>query len=151
MEHCHDHHGFHRPWRLFHIVGLAIGGVVVASIFALAFGWLVMLLWNWLMPMLFGLKLITYWQAFGILVLSKLVFSGIGGHRPHRGHGFRHHKRPWSHNDDWFTSPGGDRRNWVYYREYWKERGKTDFEAYLKETGRGNAGHEDEERMDVRE
>ncbi len=141
MGHFHDDHQFHhRPWRIFRILGLAVAGVVVASLFALLFGWLVMLLWNWLMPMLFGLKIITYWQAFGIIVLSKLIFSGFGGHSGFHGHRFHgHHNKPWSIDDDWFRAPGGDRSNWRYYREYWKTRGKTDFEAYLRETGRVSA------------
>jgi len=46
--------------------------------FALAFGWFVMLLWNWLMPAIFGLGAITYWQAFGLVVLAKLIFGAVG-------------------------------------------------------------------------
>ncbi|MBK6526662.1 MAG: hypothetical protein IPG07_14625 [Crocinitomicaceae bacterium] len=38
----------------------------------------VMLLWNWLMPTLFGLTIITFWQALGILILSKILFGGHG-------------------------------------------------------------------------
>jgi hypothetical protein len=48
------------------------------------FGFLVMSLWNWLGPAVFGLQAITFWQALGILVLSKLLFGGFGG-RPRRG------------------------------------------------------------------
>jgi len=44
----------------------------------------VMLLWNWLMPILFGLTIITLWEALGILILSKILF---GGHMGKRGHG----------------------------------------------------------------
>jgi hypothetical protein len=40
-------------------------------------GFLVMGLWNWLMPALFGLKLITYWQAVGLLIFSKILFGGF--------------------------------------------------------------------------
>jgi len=35
----------------------------------------VMLLWNWLMPVLFGIHAITFWQALGLLVLSRLLFG----------------------------------------------------------------------------
>jgi len=53
--------------------------------FGLAFlalvGWVVMSLWNWLMPALFGLPAIGYWQAWGILILSKILFGAFhGGH-----------------------------------------------------------------------
>jgi hypothetical protein len=43
------------------------------------FGYIVMLLWNWLMPEIFGLKTLTYWQAWGILALSCILFGRIGG------------------------------------------------------------------------
>ena len=49
-------------------------------------------LWNWLMPAIFGLHVITYWQALGLLGLSWLLFGGPrllpgggrGGHWRHR-------------------------------------------------------------------
>ena len=41
------------------------------------FGWVVMLLWNWLMPEIFGLKQISYWQGWGLLVLSSILFKGF--------------------------------------------------------------------------
>ena len=36
-----------------------------------------MLLWNWLMPEIFGLKELTYWQAWGLMILSCILFKGI--------------------------------------------------------------------------
>jgi len=55
-------------------------------------GFVVMGLWNWLMPSLFGLKLISYWQAMGLLILSKILFGGLRGPRGRSGyrlHGMR--------------------------------------------------------------
>jgi len=46
---------------------VAIGGAVV------------MLLWNWLMPALFGLPQVGFWQALGLLALSRILFGGFGG------------------------------------------------------------------------
>jgi hypothetical protein len=46
-------------------------------------GEIVMHLWNWLLPVLFGWPLITFWQALGLLVLCRILFGGHGGHRPH--------------------------------------------------------------------
>lgn len=43
------------------------------------FGWVTMSLWNWLIPVLFAGPVITFWQAMGLLVLSKILFSGFGG------------------------------------------------------------------------
>ena len=41
-------------------------------------GAVVMLLWNWLMPAIFGLITISFWQALGILVLCRLLFGSFG-------------------------------------------------------------------------
>lgn len=61
--------------------------ILLMFLFISIFGLALMLLWNWLLPEIFGLKSISYSQAIGLLVLSKLVFSGIGrGHGPHPGH-----------------------------------------------------------------
>lgn len=55
------------------------------------FGWIVMALWNCLMPDLFGLSAISFWQAAGLLLLCKILFGGLGaGHHGH-GHGNCHH------------------------------------------------------------
>ena len=49
-------------------------------------GFIVMQLWNWLLPALFGWHLITFWQALGLLALSRILFGGWGGssHGPGR-------------------------------------------------------------------
>lgn len=68
-------------------VGKIIKGVlvVIVTIVAIAvFGLVVKSLWNWLMPALFALPVITFWQAVGLLVLSKILFGGFRG-RPGRG------------------------------------------------------------------
>jgi hypothetical protein len=64
--------------------------VIFAPLFIALFGFFVMHLWNWLMPALFGWHLITFWQAIGILILSKILFGGFrggrrGGHMHWRG------------------------------------------------------------------
>ncbi|HEX4021764.1 MAG TPA: hypothetical protein VHX63_11495 [Acidobacteriaceae bacterium] len=57
--------------------------VVVASV---VLGFVVMGLWNWLMPVLFGWHRITFWQGLGLFILSKILFGGF-----HRGPGHRNH------------------------------------------------------------
>jgi hypothetical protein len=63
------------------------------------FGSIVMLLWNALLPAVLGVSAITFWQALGILVLSKILFGGFsGGHGHHRPHGHGHDMRgKWMH------------------------------------------------------
>ena len=60
--------------------GIGFGILGIGLVFL--FGWVVMLLWNWLMPDIFGLKRLTYWQAWGLLVLCHILFKGFGS-----GHG----------------------------------------------------------------
>ncbi len=54
-------------------------GIVGIAIFSAIGGGVVMLLWNWLAPELFGLRTITFWQAFGLLALCRILFGGFGG------------------------------------------------------------------------
>lgn len=64
--------------------------ILIIPLVALAialFGWVTMSLWNWLVPELFGGPAVTFWQALGLLVLSKILFSGFGkGGGYYRGH-----------------------------------------------------------------
>lgn len=41
--------------------------------------WAVNALWNGLMPSIFGLPEITYWQALGLMVLCWILFGGLRG------------------------------------------------------------------------
>jgi hypothetical protein len=48
------------------------------AVFTWIGGEVVMLLWNWLAPTLFGLRQITFWQAVGLLALCRILFGGFG-------------------------------------------------------------------------
>jgi len=85
-------------------IGFGILGIGLAFIF----GWVVMLLWNWLMPDIFGLKRLTYWQAWGLLILSHILFKSFGS-----GHG----------------AGGSDRKRRRHLRRYMHEE-----QAAVKET-----------------
>lgn len=60
----------------------AVGFVLLAVVGVFVFGSVVMLLWNALMPVLFHLPLVTFWQALGLLLLTKILFSGFRGGGP---------------------------------------------------------------------
>lgn len=75
--------------RVFAIIGMAIGGVIIAGLMALLFGFVVMWLWNWLMPEIFALPMITFWQAWGLVVLSHILFKSFPQNKNH------------SHDDHW--------------------------------------------------
>ncbi len=61
--------------------------ILAALVFGALFAGGVMYLWNWLMPDLFGLSTIGYWQAIGLLVLSKILFSRWSAGSSHKGCG----------------------------------------------------------------
>jgi hypothetical protein len=55
------------------LVGIGMA-IVAFFVFVLIFRWI----WNGVVPNVFGLKTITFWQALGILILASILF---GGHR----------------------------------------------------------------------
>jgi hypothetical protein len=123
------HEGWHgRPPALrgLRIAGMVVLGVIGACAFALAFGWVVMLLWNWLMPAIFGLGTIGYWQAFGLVVLAKLLFGRMGG--PHGG---PKHRPPWK-GGPWekYGDHGHSREDWKWFRDFWEREGRAQFEHF---------------------
>ena len=56
---------------------LAIFGMLL---FVFIGGEIVLHLWNWLLPPLFEFRPINFWQALGILLLSRILFGGFGFH-----------------------------------------------------------------------
>ena len=58
--------------------------LLIGALFVAVAGFVVMSLWNGLMPAIFGLPPIGFWQAMGLLILSKILFGGFRGGRPGR-------------------------------------------------------------------
>ncbi len=63
--------------RVIFIAPLAILGMLL---FVVIGGEVVLHLWNWLLPPLFGWREITFWQALGLLALCRILFGGFGFH-----------------------------------------------------------------------
>lgn len=57
-------------------IGTVFVGILIAAATAFILGLLVMWMWNWLMPILFGLETINYIQGWGIMFLCGLLFKG---------------------------------------------------------------------------
>ncbi|MGX1928292.1 hypothetical protein [Flagellimonas sp. 2504JD4-2] len=110
-----------KGFKIFFMVVFFIGLVFLA-------GYVLMHLWNWLMPDLFGLTTIGYWQALGLMLLAKIIF-GFGNHSSKHG-GHKKHKKhkKW----DRFCDPKNGDSDWRYYDQYWKEEGKASFNAYVE-------------------
>jgi hypothetical protein len=70
--------------------GVKIGMIAVVAITVC--GFVVMGLWNWLAPAIFGFRTIDFWQALGLIILSKILFGGFrgrGGYGGRWGHRMR--------------------------------------------------------------
>jgi len=52
---------------------LSVIGILMLAV--ILFGYPTMLLWNWLMPHLFNLPYITFWQACGVNLLASILFK----------------------------------------------------------------------------
>ena len=63
--------------RRFRFVGVRI--LVFGIVFAGIVGLITLALWNALMPPILGLPAINFWQALGLLLLSRLLFGRFGG------------------------------------------------------------------------
>ena len=89
-----------RAYRTFYFGKYIVFGIALLALFT----YVVMLLWNWLVPELFSGPVLSYWQTLGVLVLSKILFTGLGhGHR--NDHYLKH--RTWDHSQR---------------REYWRKK-----------------------------
>ncbi len=78
-----------RKWIFFvappaFVLFVAVGGVVV------------MLLWNWLLPPLFALPRVGFWQALGLLALARILFGSLGMGGGSRGRSHRRHAERWA-------------------------------------------------------
>src|ERR1700674_3244225 len=78
--------------RWIFLAPLAILGIFL---FIAIGGEIVLHLWNWLLPPLFGWRQITFWQALGILVLCRILFGGWGSHGSGRSNFRRRMKERW--------------------------------------------------------
>ena len=66
------------------------GKAVLVVVAIAVLGWVVMSLWNWVIPALFvGARVIDFTHALGLLILSRILFGGF------RGHGGWRERRRW--------------------------------------------------------
>ena len=59
---------------LIEILGAALLVILIVAIIAIILSFPVMWLWNWLMPTIFDLVEISFWQALGINLLCGFLF-----------------------------------------------------------------------------
>ncbi|MBN2851722.1 MAG: hypothetical protein JXQ23_03190 [Clostridia bacterium] len=104
------------------IAGWIMAGILLACVFAFILGIGVMYLWNWLMPDIFGLGTIGYWQAFGLILLAKILF-GFGGHG-------ESNSKSKGKKDKIESKVKTEQDN--LYNEWWDSEGKNKFDEYFE-------------------
>lgn len=126
------------------LIGLIILGLLTAVFFGFVFGFFVKLLWNWLMPDLFNLKEITYWQAFGLVILARLIFGSFGSNHNNESKSSGHKKKQWQ-SEDKKEDIKDEPKNWKFYDEWWKDEGKEAFDDYVEKKYEEKEKKEDSE------
>ncbi|CAM3402478.1 hypothetical protein [Zobellia roscoffensis] len=106
--------------------------IIAGIAFLLLFAYIFMYLWNWLMPEIFGLTTLTYWQAAGLLILSKIIFGSFseGGGRKKK-HKKGQSKRPFNTKRRGIC--GDDFSKWKHYDAFWKDEGEKAYDKYVEE------------------
>ncbi|MEA3265602.1 MAG: hypothetical protein U9P42_01485 [Candidatus Fermentibacteria bacterium] len=140
--------------KVFKVMGFIILGVIGVTALAVLFGLIVMWLWNALMPTIFNLPVIGYWQAVGLVVLAHIFF---GSHSSFSNRGSRREKiskkekgahihvesngRSVSYHNDFdssgdegnamHTDKNGNERHYDSFREFWNDYGREAFDKWL--------------------
>lgn len=99
---------------------LAIAGVTV---FGFIFGYIIMWLWNKLMPEIFGLTSITYWQGIGLFILARILLGSFGSDNSNKA----------SSNKTKKSAKVAIDPDWNRYNTWWEKEGKNAFESYNDE------------------
>ena len=77
-------------------IWLVPAAIAAMALFIVLGGEVVRLLWNWLLPPLFGWRLIGFWQALALLALCRILFGGFGRHGFHRSNFRRRMDERWA-------------------------------------------------------
>ncbi|MDR1879441.1 MAG: hypothetical protein LBQ78_00725 [Tannerellaceae bacterium] len=84
--------------------------VFLALAALVGFSAIVMVLWNLLVPDIFGLATVSFWQALGLLVLARLFFGRIGG----KMMGMHGHHNPI--HEKWMKMTPEERKEFIHKR-----------------------------------
>ena len=113
-------------WETYHPakkIVLIIGGIILGLGVAVLVGFIIMWLWNGLMPKVFNLPLITYWQGLGLALLGRLLLGGFGSGGGDNS-SKKKHKQRMSHCGSAYEA------DWEKYDKWWEAEGKASFENY---------------------
>lgn len=102
------------------ILLLALLAIFGVTFFGFIFGYIIMWLWNQLMPQIFGLPVITYWQGVGIFMLARILLGTFGSDKQSNTLTVNKKKNTAASSDP----------DWERYNTWWENEGKTAFENY---------------------
>ncbi|MCK5036412.1 MAG: hypothetical protein KAS73_11000 [Candidatus Sabulitectum sp.] len=140
--------------KVFKVMGFILLGVIGVTALAVLFGFIVMWLWNALMPAIFSLPAVGYWQAVGLVVLAHIFF---GSHNTFSNKGSKRKKihkktkgahvhvesngRSISYDNDFksksdedehiHVNENGHECHYDSFREFWNDYGRDAFDKWL--------------------
>ncbi|MCE5236425.1 MAG: hypothetical protein ABFC62_08275 [Clostridiaceae bacterium] len=109
---------------------LGLGAVVLMGFLL---GFLIQNLWNWLMPELFSVSRITYWQGIGLFFLARFLIGGFGTEGKNKAPDKRGRHASSKAPDE----ADADCRGWMRYDEWWESEGEKAFYAYVEHKASG--------------
>ena len=77
--------------RILKFTGFGILGLGFIALFI----FIVMSLWNWLIPLLFHGPVLNYWQTAGLFLLSKILLTGVAPHDHDRRYKYHKFDKDW--------------------------------------------------------
>jgi hypothetical protein len=110
----------------------------LSVLFGLGFGFFVMMLWNGLVPDIWGWKEITYWQGAGLVILTRLLFGSHGYHK-----GINQPQAGCHANSSQQRAECVARNGDTYYEQWWEEEGEVSLEKYTKKMLEKESSYQD--------
>ncbi len=104
------------------IAGIIIFGILAITGLAILFGFVIMWLWNWIMPEVFGLTTLSYWQAVGLFILLKILLGGCGSGSS---------KSSRKSKSKCKSDSKSEFSKWKLYDKFWKEEGDEIYKQYV--------------------
>lgn len=116
------------PAKALKIIGIVLLGIIAIAVLAIVFGIFVKLLWNALMPEIFGLPEISFWQAAGLAVLAHIFFGAHSGAPRYERSGKKKKSIPAEKVEKYSLS----REMELDYAEFWREEGRDAFKSWMR-------------------
>ena len=125
----------HPVVKVFIVLGFVLLGIIAVTALAIVFGLVVQWLWNALMPVIFNLPEVTYWQAVGLVVLGHILFGSHNHNHSSRSkvRGRSSRSKRDNHSDEKhvYINKNGHECHYDSFREFWNDYGRDAFDKWL--------------------